>query len=83
MIQQILEKCLAELSNESPRLDYVRGMLEVLLASQPAGSSNGRTAVFGTASVSPILTPATTDEAAILDAKARASLEAVKKLNLE
>lgn len=31
MSKVILQKCLDELSKESPKLDYVRGMLEVLI----------------------------------------------------
>ncbi len=31
----ILRKCLEELSKENPRLDYVRGILETLIDSQP------------------------------------------------
>jgi hypothetical protein len=30
----ILKKCLEELSKETPRLDYVRGILETLIESQ-------------------------------------------------
>lgn len=30
-MKNILKKCLEELSKESPKLDYVRGMLEVLI----------------------------------------------------
>ena len=34
MIAEVLRRCLDELGKDSPRLDYVRGMVEVLLASQ-------------------------------------------------
>ncbi len=32
MSQTILQKCLDELEKESPKLDYIRGMIETLLA---------------------------------------------------
>ncbi len=35
MNRTVIEKCLQELSVENPRLDYVRGMLETLLAMMP------------------------------------------------
>ncbi len=31
----ILQKCIDELNSESPRLDYIRGMLETLIAMSP------------------------------------------------
>ncbi len=31
----ILKKCLAELSEPTPRIDYVKGMLETLIEMQP------------------------------------------------
>lgn len=34
MINSILSKVLEELNKESPKLDYIRGMVEVLLAMQ-------------------------------------------------
>jgi hypothetical protein len=33
-MNNILQKCLDELSKESPKLDYVRGMLETLIEMQ-------------------------------------------------
>ena len=35
MITTILQKCLDELAKEKPDLRYIKGMIEVLLASQP------------------------------------------------
>ena len=70
MISTILEKCLVELGKPSPDLSYIRGMIEVLLASQPQ-PTRAVTSV-------PIVMPPITDEAAILDARARANLDSIK-----
>ena len=81
MITTILQKCLDELSKESPDLSYIRGMIEVLLATQekPVQSiimtkQDGTYKKFEPPKVS----DAPVDEASILDAKARAALETVK-----
>ena len=72
MIQTILEKILGELGQEKPDLSYIRGMVEVLLASQipnaPAASK-------------PI--PAGEPGVDILEARARAAVETIKALNQE
>jgi len=73
MIQIILQKCLDELAKDNADLSYIKGMLEVLLATQPQIAP----------AVSTKYTPVATvvaDEASILDAKARAALETVKAL---
>jgi len=70
MITIILEKVLAELNSDAPRLDYIRGMVEVLLASQPKAPSvvvKSQPVTLG-------------DEGAMMDAKARAALETIKAL---
>jgi len=78
MITSILQKCLDELVKESPDLSYIRGMLEVLLATQPQQTKQvfmASPAQQNTAQSSPV------DDASILDAKARAALETVKALS--
>ncbi len=35
MSNTILQKCLAELEKDNPRIDYIRGMLETLIELQP------------------------------------------------
>ncbi len=96
MITQILEKCIAELKNENTRMDYVLGMLEVLVAMQgekvnrelnfpPLVVPNvgGQLGVGGIAvdSTGKVTRLVKDDEGALLDAKARASLEVVKKMS--
>lgn len=68
----ILNKCVEELKLEKPRIDYVLGLLEALIETQPTLHS-----------VLPhpqnvIGNPALTDEAAIMDARARAVLQELK-----
>jgi hypothetical protein len=75
MVSTILTKCLDELGKDKPDLSYIRGMIEVLLASQPQQTKQ----VF-VASSAQQNTAGPVDEGSILDAKARAALETVKKL---
>lgn len=78
MIYSILEKCLAELSKENADLSYIRGMIEVLLALQDKPKPEEPKAPV----VKPTNTNDPADEAAILDAKARAAIETVKQLTV-
>lgn len=91
MIRTILSKCLEELQKEKSDLSYIRGMIEVLLASQSKetygmGYLDGSSATLeNVISVLPIIQKSgpvstLTDEASILDAKARAAVEDIKKL---
>jgi len=73
MITTILEKVLGELEKEKPDLSYIRGMIEVLLASQPK-----LTIPIVTGNAIDVATHQ--DEAAMMDAKARASIEQIKAL---
>lgn len=81
----ILKKCLAELQSATPRLEYIEGMLETLIEMNTAGSSNGRTEDLGPSDVGSIPTPATRnipqDEAAMLEARARAAVQTIKALS--
>jgi len=82
MNTSILSKCLEELTKENPRLDYVRGMLETFIDIMNGPAWEPRT----TASAAPKFVAApmpsqhSTDEAELLDAKARASLASIKAL---
>jgi len=72
MNTNILKKCIDELKKEKPEIQYVLGMLETLYEMQPQ-----------TASVSITPTPKkepnnNIDEAAMLDAKAKAALDIIK-----
>jgi hypothetical protein len=62
----IIKKCLDELDSATPRLDYVRGMLETLLLIQdkPQATPTNATAAQTAMHVA--------DEGDILDSKARA-----------
>lgn len=80
MITSILEKCLAELGKETPRLDYMRGMLEVLLASQT--NAPAVTVKLPQGNITPVAVGGTqSDEASILDARAKAAIDRVKAIS--
>lgn len=81
MIPTILNKILEELNKESPKLDYIRGMVEVLLASeQPRSLVVDLPKSF---SDTGILNPKITSDQEILDARARAAIETVKSMSTE
>lgn len=73
-MNEVIKKCVEEFSQENPRLDYIRGMLDTLL------SMNGVEVVPVTKE---IIQGQPLDEAAILDAKARTAIAAVMSLNPE
>lgn len=76
-MNEILKKCIEELAKDAPSIDYVRGMLETLLSMNTTPEKE----IFVTKSdarVSPVTDPS--DEAAILDAKARAAIESVQAM---
>jgi len=72
----ILKKCVEELNKETPRLDYVRGMLETLIEIQETKTVIPEKKL--TAADFAVAVPAS-DEAAMLDAKARAALAIIKE----
>jgi hypothetical protein len=79
MNTNILKKCIDELNAETPRLDYLRGMLETLLEMQEGlVSSVAEHRVVSPRVAGSIPAPAALDEAAVLDARARRAIEAIK-----
>lgn len=70
----ILKKCLDELNKENPRKDYVIGMLETLI--ETAGYATPQQLHVRT----PVAKSEEMDEAAILDARAKAALGAIKNM---
>ncbi len=74
----ILTKILGELNQKQPRLDYVRGMLETLLELEGSSVVEHSPVKRVVASSNPALPD---DEAAILDAHARAKLASIKALS--
>lgn len=79
MIYTILEKCLIELNKEEIDASYIRGMIETLLAMQEKPS--GILISGGTPTSSYVATPIVTDDASILDARAKASIAIVKAMS--
>jgi hypothetical protein len=80
----ILKKCLDELSKDSPKLDYVRGMLETLIEIQNPILTIPSLVIPKNIVPGMVHTvPENQDEATLLDAKARAALETIKSMNTE
>lgn len=74
-MNEILSKCIEELTKETPSIDYVRGMLETLLSMNLPAVSHAK------AEAVPVATATVQgDEAAIMDAKARAALKTVEEM---
>lgn len=89
MNASILKKAIDELSKETPKIDYVLGMLETLVEVDGSLAQIGRalpeTANLDVAGrqgkvVGSTPTGTKTDEAAILDATAKASIATIKAL---
>lgn len=81
MNTKILQKILDELKTEHPRLDYVIGMLETLIE-MVGESPNGRAADLGPARLGsiPSSPKESSDDGAILDAKAKARVQNIREL---
>ncbi len=92
MNSTLLQRCLDELSADNVRLDYIRGILETLIAL--GESSNGRAADFGPANLGSIpsspakhvpVTPTSPDEpldeGKILEQQTRARINLVRELS--
>jgi len=87
MNSSILKKVIEELGNETPRLDYVRGMLETLYEIETIPAFETYPSLHETAikvsnkvGVPARINGEPNDEAAILDARARAAIESVKAM---
>lgn len=78
MNQNILQKAIAELKSDKPKIDYVLGMLETLFEMQDKTISPPVLV-----RIPPVAggTQPITDDASILDAKARAAIEQVKAMS--
>lgn len=83
MNNTILKKCLEELEKESPRLDYIRGMIETLIELSVAGKAATRTLDHEAKEFFDKGFTAPTDEQSLLDAKARAAIATVKAISAE
>lgn len=84
MNKTILQKCIFELSQSSPRLDYIQGMLETLLEMTPDTTEPIKTYTFASATPTPAIGVMTDkSEQEMLDAKARAAIEVVKAMSKE
>lgn len=70
MYASILKKCIAELDKDKPRLDYVLGMLETVLATLGEDTSIPKSGPIGTP----------TDESEILDASTRTRINTIREL---
>lgn len=74
-MNEVIRKCVEELGKQSPRLDYVRGMLDTLLA------MSGTPIIITTPPTkgsSVDITSKPMDEGDIIDANTRATLATIK-----
>lgn len=76
---EILKKCLEELSKETPKLDYVRGMLETVIELQATPVVVSGT--FGKSAPTPGFANGSND-VPTLDAAARSAIEAARLAEL-
>lgn len=76
-MKRAIKKVLEELNKESPRLDYIRGMLEVLVDEEEYKYVYKSPLNSSPITAQPVEIK---DEASILDAKAAASLVTIKEL---
>ncbi len=76
MNPNILKKCINELTKEKPNIDYVRGMLETLYEMQTPEVVKTVIPKINLNATS----QGTTDEASLMDAKAKAAIAEVKRL---
>ncbi len=74
----ILKKCLTELESETPRLDYLRGMLETLIELQEDAPVKAEPPLKGTPK--PIVPKTDSPEGDALDAAAKSRLGTIKAL---
>lgn len=79
----VIQKCVEELGKDSPRLDYVRGMLETLLSLNTIEITPTTTPPVPLAVVQTPTSPETLDEATMMDAQVRAALKNMPSLTLE
>lgn len=77
MNYKILQRVLDELNKESPKLDYIRGMVETLLSLEPERITVQIPTVVGATAIN---RSEPKDEGAMLDAIARANLKTVQDL---
>lgn len=81
MNRKTIQKVIDELSQPTPRLDYVRGVLETILDTLPIESIP---VTSHTSTVLPDFSPVeASDEAKALEYMAKAKLEAVKQMSQE
>lgn len=76
----ILNKCIAELKQPQPKLDYLLGMLETLVELNTAPSVAAVAIPSGVLKTALAVPTESFDEASILDAKAKAALVTIKNL---
>lgn len=82
MNTNILKKCIEELRKDDPKIDYVLGMLETLSEMQETVSV---TPVIPTVKFPPLGFEKKEEpsEADVMDAKARAAIEEIKRMSQE
>lgn len=81
MNYKILKRVLDELNKETPKLDYIRGMVETLLSLEPEKAIyTVQDTTIKPSSLMPLNKAEPKDEGSILDAMARANLKTIQNL---
>ncbi len=81
MIYSILSRCIEELSKENPKLDYIRGMLEVLAEQEkPKEITNAEAFKINGELMKTIPPIISKDEGSILDGMAKAAMKNMPKI---
>lgn len=86
MINTTLRKCLVELEKAEPNISYVRGMIETLIEMQQQTGNSPLVTTLNHPSIGNILPPpqyittSSTDEASILDMRAKEAIATAREL---
>ena len=81
MNRKLIQKIIDELNKENPKLDYVRGILETVLESIPEDFPMQKLKILNIGSEKqPVHIAGEMSEAEIMDAKARAAIENIKRI---
>lgn len=81
MNTKILTKVLEELNKDKPDISYVKGMIETLVSLEEVTTVGSTIIHANTIPSNRAIADVSLDEAAILDAQAKASLETIKALS--
>jgi hypothetical protein len=82
MNRKIIQKLIDELAKETPRLDYIRGILETLLESLPEDRQVDLRTIFPQENTT-TGTPVLISEAEMMEQTTKAKMKGIKSENIE